>query len=62
LWSVWGKEITMTALLIVLAPLLVLMTWAVVYDLKRRRRRGAITNHDITSAARRVRGDAEGRG
>jgi hypothetical protein len=51
----------MTALLIILAPLVALVAWAVVFDLRRRRRRGS-GGHDIGSATGKARGDAEGRG
>jgi hypothetical protein len=52
----------MTILLIVLVPLVVLAIWAVVFDLKRRRRRAALTSHDIDAAARRARANADTRG
>jgi hypothetical protein len=52
----------MTILLIVLVPLVALVIWAVVFDLKRRRRRASLTSHDISAAARRARANADTRG
>jgi len=52
----------MTILLIVLVPLVALVIWAVVFDLKRRRRRAPLTSHDISAAARRARANADTRG
>jgi hypothetical protein len=47
----------MSALLLILVPLIALVIWAVVFDLKRRRR--PLTSHDISSASRRARADAD---
>jgi hypothetical protein len=52
----------MPALLIILIPLGALVIYAVVFDLRRRRRRDALTSHDISSAARLARGNADARG
>jgi hypothetical protein len=51
----------MPVLLIILIPLGALVIYAVVFDL-RRRRRAAPTSHDISSAARMARADADARG
>jgi hypothetical protein len=51
----------MPVLLIILIPLGALVIYAVAYDL-RRRRRGDRTSHDISSAARLARADADARG
>jgi hypothetical protein len=51
----------MPALLIILIPLGALVIYAVVFDL-RRRRRTALTSHDISSAARLARANADARG
>ena len=50
----------MSALLLLLVPLIALVVWAVVFDLKRRRE--PLTSHDISSAARRARAGANARG
>jgi len=52
----------MPALLLILVPFIALVIWAVVFDLKRRRRHVALTSHDINSAARRTRAAADARG
>ncbi len=44
----------MIAILIFLAPVVALLIWGVIFDLKRRRR--AITSHSIGKAANRIRG------
>jgi hypothetical protein len=49
-------------LLVILIPLAALVIYAIVFDLRRRRRRGAVRNHDISSAARMARADADARG
>ena len=51
----------MPILLIILIPLGALVIYAVAYDL-RRRRRGDRTSHDISSAARLARADADAHG
>ena len=51
----------MALLLLILVPLAALFIYAVVFDL-RRRRRGALTSHDISSAARIARANADARG
>ena len=52
----------MPVLLIILIPLGALVIYAVVFDLKQRRYRGAPGSHDISSAARMARADADARG
>ncbi len=49
----------MTVFLVVLVPLVALIVWAIVFDLKRRRRHAALTSHDIGSAARRAQANAD---
>ena len=52
----------MPILLIILIPLGALVIYAVVFDLKQRRHRGAPRSHDINSAARMARANADARG
>jgi hypothetical protein len=52
----------MPVLLIILIPLGALIIYGAVFDLKRRRRRSALTSHDINSAARMARANADARG
>ena len=52
--------IAMIVMLIVLVPLAILFAWAVVHDLKRRRRHA--TAIDVDSRARAVRASAESKG
>ena len=52
----------MALLLVILIPLAALVIYAVVSDLRRRRRRGAPRSHDISSAARTARADADAHG
>ena len=52
----------MPVLLIILIPLAALAIYAVVFDLRRRRRRGSPRSHDISSAARMARADADAHG
>jgi hypothetical protein len=49
----------MYALLLILVPLIALVIWAVMFDLKRRR--VPLTSHDISSAAHRARAGADAR-
>jgi hypothetical protein len=51
----------MALLLVILVPIAALVIYAVVFDL-RRRRRGAPGSHGISSAARTARADADARG
>ena len=51
----------MALLLVILVPIAALVIYAVVFDL-RRRRRGAPGSHDISSAARLARTDTEAHG
>ncbi len=50
----------MIYLLVFLVPIVALLVWAVMFD--RKQRRHGDSGHDIESAARRARLDAEGRG
>ena len=52
----------MALLLVILIPLAALAIYAVVFDLRRRRRRGAPRSHDVSSAARTARADADAHG
>ena len=52
----------MALLLVILIPLAALVIYAILFDLRRRRRRGAVRSHDISSAARMARADADARG
>ena len=52
----------MPVLLIIIIPLGALVIYAVVSDLRRRRRGGAPGSHDISSAARMARANADARG
>jgi len=51
----------MIILLVVLVPLIALVVWGVLFDLKRRRRHAVLTSHDIGSAARRAQANADAR-
>jgi hypothetical protein len=51
----------MIVFLVILAPLIALVVWAIIFDLRRRRRRAVVTNHDIGSTARRAQANADGR-
>jgi hypothetical protein len=51
----------MALLLVILIPIAALVIYAIVFDL-RRRRRGAPGSRDISSAARLARADADARG
>jgi hypothetical protein len=46
--------------LLILSPLLVLIIWAAIFDLKRRR--APLTNHNIEKASQRARSQADARG
>jgi hypothetical protein len=62
-WEHLRKEIIiMPVLLIILIPLGALVIYAVAFDLKQRRHRGAPGGHDISSAARMARANADARG
>ena len=52
----------MALLLVILIPLAALVIYAVVFDLRRRGRRGAVRSHDIGPAARTARAEADARG
>jgi hypothetical protein len=52
----------MALLLVILIPLAALVIYAILFDLRGRRRRGAVRSHDISSAARMARADADARG
>ena len=49
----------MTVWLVVLIPIVALVVWGIIFDLRRRRRHAALTNHDIGSAARRARANSD---
>ena len=48
----------MTILLVVLVPLIALVVWGILFDLKRRRRHAVPASHDIGSASRKARANA----
>ena len=50
----------MTVWLVVLVPIIALVVWGIIFDLRRRRRHG-LTSHDIGSAARRAEANADAR-
>jgi hypothetical protein len=52
----------MLTILLILAPLLAVVIWAVVFDIRQRRRHAPVTGHGVGAAIRRARADAEGRG
>jgi hypothetical protein len=52
----------MVLLLVILIPLAAVIIYAIVFDLRRRRRLGAPRSHDINSAARTARADADAHG
>ena len=52
----------MALLLVILIPLGALAIYAIVYDLRRRRRRDAVRSHDVSSAARMARANADADG
>jgi hypothetical protein len=43
-----------TVLLVVLVPIIALFVWAIIFDLRRRRRHAVPISHDIGSASRRT--------
>lgn len=47
--------------LIVLVPIIALVVWGIIFDLRRRRRHAVLTSHDIGSAARRAQANADAR-
>ena len=51
----------MTVWLVVLVPIIALVVWGIIFDLKRRRRHADLTSHDIGSAARRAQANADAR-
>ena len=51
----------MTIFLVVLAPLIALFVWGIIFDLKRRRRHAVLTSHDVGAAARRAQANADAR-
>jgi hypothetical protein len=52
----------MTVLLVVLVPIVALLAWGIIFDLRRRRRRGVPGRHDIGSASRRAQANADAHG
>jgi hypothetical protein len=51
----------MTVWLVVLVPIIALVVWGIIFDLRRRRRHAVLTSHDIGSAAQRTRANADAR-
>jgi hypothetical protein len=51
----------MAIFLVVLVPLIALVVWAIIFDLKRRRRHAVLTSHDIGWASRRAQANADAR-
>jgi hypothetical protein len=51
----------MTILLVVLVPIIALVVWGIIFDLRRRRRGAVLTGHDIGSAARRAKANDDAR-
>jgi hypothetical protein len=49
----------MIILLVVLVPIIALVVWGIIFDLKRRRRHAVLTSHDIGSASRRAKANAD---
>jgi hypothetical protein len=49
----------MTVLLVVLVPIIALVVWGIIFDLRRRRRHAVLTSHDIGSAARRAQANSD---
>ena len=49
----------MTVWLVVLVPIVALMVWGIIFNLRRRRPHAALTSHDIGSAARRARANSD---
>jgi Tfp pilus assembly protein FimT len=52
----------MALLLVILVPLAALVVYAIAFDLRRRQRRSVPRSHDISSAARMARAEADARG
>jgi L-aminopeptidase/D-esterase-like protein len=61
-WEHLRTEIIMALLLVFLIPLGALAIYAVVYDLRRRRRRDDPRSHDISTAARLARTNTDAHG
>ena len=51
----------MTVWLVVLVPIVALVVWGIIFDLRRRRRHAVLNSHDIGSAARRAQANADAR-
>jgi hypothetical protein len=49
----------MTVLLVVLVPIIALFVWAIIFDLRRRRRHAVPISHDIGSASRKAHANAD---
>ena len=52
----------MFLVLIIAVPLLLLLTWAVIFDSKQRRRSQPLTDHDARGIAKKTRIQSEGKG
>ena len=48
-------------MIVILGPVVVLIAWAALFDLRQRRRRASLTGHDIAAETRMARADREGR-
>jgi uncharacterized membrane protein len=51
----------MSVLWVIVIPIIVVVVGAALYDLRQRRRRAAVTGHDIAGAVQRGRADRDGR-
>ena len=52
----------MVVLVVIAVPLVLLLAWAVAFDLKQRRQRAPLSDHDARGVARHTRTTAEGTG
>jgi hypothetical protein len=53
------REIMIPVLLLILVPLAALLIWAVVFDLRQRRLRGAARRHEVNPDRARANAEAE---
>lgn len=51
----------MVFLLIVAVTIVLFVVWGLAYDLRKRRRNDAVTDHDARAVARKTRSEAEGK-
>lgn len=47
--------------LLIAVPIVLFLVWGIAYDLRRRRRNDAVTDHDAGAVARKTRSEAEGK-